>query len=93
MTASGAITVRTADGKSVGHGWGQVLVRRDPDTGGTSSTGEIREMIWSEEMPEAPPRQTYRVDFYGGPTFLGVFEAAFPDTSQRRATFRPFGVS
>ena len=36
-TASGAITIRTADGTPVGHGWGEVRIRRDPRTGGSSA--------------------------------------------------------
>src|SRR5438067_13777663 len=43
-TASGAIAIRTADGAAVGHGWGEVRVRRDPDTGGSSFVGEVRRM-------------------------------------------------
>jgi len=70
-----------------------VLERRDPDTGRLISTGEIREMIWLEVLPPRPERNTYRVNFYGGLTFLGIFDDAFPDVTQRRATFRPFGLA
>ena len=92
-TARGAITIRTADGVPVGHGWGEVRARRDPERGFNGTTGEVRDMVWSDQMPPRPPDGTYRVDFYGGLSFLGVFDAAFPDTSQRRASFHPSGLA
>jgi hypothetical protein len=88
-TARGAITIRTDDGEAIGHGWGEVRVRRDPTTGRTSVVGDLREMTWSAAPAPPDPRRSYRVVFYGGPSFSAVLEAPWPDTSQRRATFRP----
>jgi hypothetical protein len=88
-TASGAITIRTDDGEAIGHGWGEVRVGRDPTTGRTSVVGELREMTWSTDVAPVDLRHSYRVGFYGGPSFVVVFETPFPDASQRRATFRP----
>jgi hypothetical protein len=91
-TASGAITIRTADGTSVGHGWGEVRMRRDPDTGRPSPVGEVKRMTWAKELPSLEARQSYRVDFHGGPSFAGAFDVGFPDVSQERATFRPSSI-
>jgi hypothetical protein len=85
-TASGAITIRTADGIPIGHGRGEVRVRRDPNTGKVSAHGELREITWLADLPPLDARQIYRIGFYGGPSFVGIFDGAFPDTSQRRAT-------
>jgi hypothetical protein len=90
-TASGAITVLTAEGVPIGHGWGEVRVRRDPGTGGPGVVGELREMTWSTDRAPLDPRQSYRVGFHGGPSFVGVFDGPFPDANRRRATFRPSG--
>jgi hypothetical protein len=90
-TASGAITIRTADGVPIGHGWGEVRVGRDPSTGTASAIGEVREMTWLADLPSPDGRQSYRVGFHGGPSFVGIFDGAFPDASRRRATFRPSG--
>ena len=90
-TASGAITVLTAEGVPIGHGWGEVRVGRDPGTGRPSVLGELREMTWSADLAALDPRQSYRVGFYGGPSFVGFFDGPFPDANQRRATFRPSG--
>jgi hypothetical protein len=88
-TARGAITVLTAEGVPIGHGWGEVRVGRDPITGRASVLGELREMTWSTGLAPLDPRRSYRVGFYGGPSFVGVLDGPFPDASQRRATFRP----
>jgi len=90
-TASGAITVQTAEGEAIGHGWGEVRVRRDPDTGRASMGGEIREMTWSPGVAPLDARRSYRVGFHGGPWFVGVFDGPFPGVDRRRATFRPSG--
>jgi hypothetical protein len=90
-TARGAITVLTAEGVQIGHGWGEVRVGRDPSTGRPSVLGELREMTWSSDLPPLDLQRSYRVGFYGGPSFVGVFDGPFPDASQRRATFRPSG--
>ena len=88
-TTSGAITIRTAEGVTIGHGRGEVRMGRDPDTGRACALGEIREITWSTDLPLPDPGRSYRVVFHGGPSFIGVFGPAFPDASQRRATFRP----
>ena len=88
-TASGAITVLTAEGVPIGHGWGEVRVRRDPDTGGASVLGELREMTWSGDTAPLDPRQSYLVGFFGGLSYVGVFDGPLPDAGQRRVTFRP----
>jgi len=90
-TASGAITVLTAEGVPIGHGWGEVRVRRNPSTGGTSVLGELREMTWSTGIAPLDPEQSYRVGFHGGPSFVGFFDGPLPEADQRRATFRPSG--
>ena len=87
--ARGAITIQTDDGEVIGHGWGEVRVGRDPSTGRASVLGELREMTWSTDLAPRDTRRSYRVGFYGGPSFVVVFDSPFPDTSQRRATFRP----
>ena len=88
-TASGAITVLTAEGVPIGHGWGEVRVGRDPTTGRASVLGELREMTWSTDRAPLDHRRSYLVGFHGGLSFVVVFESPLPDTSQRRATFRP----
>ena len=88
-TASGAITVLTAEGLPVGHGRGEVRVGRDPTTGRARVIGELREMTWSADLPPLDARRSYRVGFHGGLSFVGVFDGPFPDAGQRRATFRP----
>jgi hypothetical protein len=88
-TARGAITIRTADGVPIGHGWGEVRVGRDPDTGQALVVGEVREMTWSPDLTPTGTAQPYQIAFHGGPSFDGVFDGPFPDTSQRRARFRP----
>jgi hypothetical protein len=90
-TARGAITVLTAEGVPIGHGWGEVRVGRDPTTGGASVVGEVREMTWSTDRAPLDARRSYRVAFHGGPWFVGVFDGPFSDAGQRRATFRPSG--
>ena len=90
-TASGAITVLTAEGVPIGHGWGEVRVGRDPSTGRASVLGELREMTWATDLAPLDPRQSYRVGFHGGPSFVGVFDGPFPDANRRRARFRPSG--
>ena len=62
---------------------------RDPTTGKASVLGELREMTWSTDLARLDPRRSYQVGFYGGLSFVGVFDGPFPDASQRRATFRP----
>jgi hypothetical protein len=88
-TASGAITIRTADGTQVGHGWGEVRMGRDPGTGRAGARGEVRSMTWSTDLPPPDRRRSYEVRFYGGLSFVAVFDGAFPDASRPRATFRP----
>jgi hypothetical protein len=87
MTASGAVNVSTLDGTALGHGWGEVRMRRDPTTGVEDATGEVRTMRWTAGLP--PPSGTYRVAFYGGESYVGVFEGGFPEAGQQRASFRP----
>ena len=88
-TARGAITIRTSDGVTIGHGWGEVRVGRDPSTGRTGVVGEVREMTWSTDLPPSEAGQLYRIGFHGGPSFAGVFDGPFPDVERRRATFHP----
>jgi hypothetical protein len=88
-TACGAITIRTADGTPIGHGWGEVRVRRDPGTGRAGAFGEVRTMTWLADLPPPGVRHSYEVRFHGGLSFVAVFDGAFPDTSRQRATFRP----
>ena len=90
-TARGAITIRTADGVEIGHGWGEVRVGRDPSTGQDSVLGEVREMTWSTGLAPTDAGQAYRIVFHGGPAFVVVFEGPFPDTARRGARFRPRG--
>jgi hypothetical protein len=90
-TASGAITIRTADGEPIGHGWGEVRVRRDPMTGRPSTLGELRRMTWLTDLGRLDACQSYVVGFYGGPSFVGVFDSPLPGTGRRHATFRPSG--
>jgi hypothetical protein len=64
-------------------------VRRDHGTGKLGTFGEVRAMTWSTDLPPLDGRRSYKVGFYGGLSFVAVFDGAFPDTSQHRATFRP----
>jgi hypothetical protein len=89
--ARGAITIRTADGTSIGHGWGEVRISRDPQTGRTTLHGEVWEMTWLPNLPSPDTWKSYRVAFYGGLSFDGVFDPPFPAPERRRATFRPSG--
>lgn len=90
-TVQGAMAVRTADGPAAGHDWDELRVRRDPGGGFSGTTGEIRDVLWSEQILPWPAGQTYRVGFSGSPSGCAVFDATFLEATQRRAQFGPLG--
>jgi hypothetical protein len=88
-TASGPVTVFSMQGTEVGHGWGEVKYGRGQDGHRPSTIGAVRRMTWLATLPPAADPQVYRIAFFGGPAFHGVFEPGTPDCARDHATFTP----